>query len=188
MLCDWLLTHRKALADVSVLEIGSGVGLVAITAAHCCRHVIATDYRDDVCARLQHNLDANRHLRQAGGSDTPIVRKLNLLTRENLPWAEPREPDPGPYEWSSRDLQAAREARLLLASDVIYDDRVTRAFFLALREALQPGDVLYMSLEKRIIFSAEELRIAAPAHECLNSSGICHNHKDKAQIIRCTCS
>ena len=118
MLCDWLLTHRTTLATVSALEIGSGVGLVATVAATCCRSVVATDYRDDVLVLLQQNIALNGHLYRSPARRPPLVRKLNLLEREHLPWAEPRSPDPGKFEWSSGELEGVQEAQLFLASDV----------------------------------------------------------------------
>jgi predicted nicotinamide N-methyase len=73
LLCDWLLHNAQQLAGKTVLELGAGVGLASIMAAHFAQRVLLTDADDGVLQLAARNVSAN------GVQDRVSVRGLNWL-------------------------------------------------------------------------------------------------------------
>jgi hypothetical protein len=74
-----------------------------------------------------------------------------------------------PYSWESADVECFRsEATILLAADTVYSDRATTAFGRCAQQLLAapgPSRTLYITLQKRINFSLDELAVVAPAYD-----------------------
>ncbi|XP_028202769.1 methyltransferase-like protein 22 isoform X3 [Glycine soja] len=75
------------------------------------------------------------------------------------------------YSWTSREIEDAENASLLVAADVIYSDELTDAFFSTLERLMSRGStkVLYMALEKRYNFSLSDLDVVANGYSHFRS-------------------
>jgi len=131
-----------------VLELAAGVGLTSLVAATAAASVTVTDLdRGNILALIRRNIDRNKDLLQA---DMAVAE---------LDFSAPR---------TVAALGARlREVSLLLAADVVYDNRITDAFFATVRDVMsQPPDkTLLIALEKRYVFTTEDLDTVAPCYE-----------------------
>uniref|UniRef100_A0A0K2TXB6 Methyltransferaselike protein 22like [Ceratitis capitata] n=1 Tax=Lepeophtheirus salmonis TaxID=72036 RepID=A0A0K2TXB6_LEPSM len=158
LLADMILAHPEFLLQGNVLEIGSGTGLTPIGAAIC---LPSTSFSSYIVTDLEQNLDGIRHnfaLNHVKYEDSKCfsIRSLDLLLSSKFP------------KW-------AQETDVVLGGDVIYDEVLTNgiiAFILSLKE----GAVLYFAIEKRYVFTNEDLDIVSHSYnyflQGLNHHGI----------------
>lgn len=96
-----LLSSRGALTNARILGLGSGQGLLELTAAALGAHVVATDL--PIALTLLHsNAKANAHVISAGGGSFNVA---------SLPWGEMSVPP---------DIIAQGPYTIILASDCIF--------------------------------------------------------------------
>jgi hypothetical protein len=144
-----------------------------------CRRVYLTDVSSSVTRLIDKNLATNSHLAslcwQERGQAEVRTRVLDwrkpLDFRSTAPscssalaggWTqedtEALTPDP--------DVQQQQEGGVVwVAADVIYDDEITRHFFLALATSIRPGEHLFLALEKRVNFELASLSLAAHGYQ-----------------------
>lgn len=63
LLSTWLLANPEVVRWLSVLELGSGLGLCGIAAGYLARTVTLTDYVDELLENLRYNVNLNREPR-----------------------------------------------------------------------------------------------------------------------------
>ncbi|CAE7274818.1 Mettl22 [Symbiodinium natans] len=137
VLSDLLLTRPELVRGRTVCELGAGLGLCSLLAWRLGAHVLCTDGSAEAVANCQANLKRN------GAGEVPV---------EVLRWEAP----PTPKEGHAGDVWAAE---VLLAADVIYDAAAAHSFAQLVASLLKTkATALYMSLEKRIYFSATTLK------------------------------
>ena len=131
-----------------MLELGAGTGLVGLLAARRASQVLLTDVGDDVLRNCAANVAACPRAR---------VRRLDWAAPP--PWTRPPVMRPDAYDWSAADLAALRHTSVVLVADCVYDDSLTDALWAALEALflLCPGMHAFVSVERRINFSAEDL-------------------------------
>jgi len=169
-LADFIISHDNLFKDKIILELGSGSGFVGIIAARTCNLCFLTDYESSILSNCYHNVELNYHLFPTHSPDSlpARVRKLDLLS--------PLEPFPAcllltekgcPYQWTSEDIKNLSAVDKIIASDIIYNEVLTDAFFRFLEKtwSLSPGIIAYVSLEKRIQFSEDFLEDISPAYD-----------------------
>ncbi|XP_056020202.1 TBCC domain-containing protein 1-like isoform X2 [Ostrea edulis] len=143
LLADYLIHIQGELNNKTVVELGAGTALASIVASFFAKSVLCTDIGEDVLRLAEHNLDQNWNC-------------LLLLKEKNYCVCE--------LDWTSSGLVA-----------VIYDDKLTSAFFNTIYSIMlnPPSKSLYISLEKRYIFTLEDRDVVAPAYdyfrECLEA-------------------
>jgi len=146
------LHNFKKWKDLTVLELGSGTGLCSIILGMYAKAVFCTDTGDQVLDSCLINIKENYHLIRPGGQ---------VLVR-NLDWYQ----DVLFSSWSCQDRSLLKNIDALFASDVIYDEDLTEAFF---NTVIRIMDIrpchLYLSLEKRLNFTLSDLEVAAPAYD-----------------------
>lgn len=125
LLSEFVLTSGlRAVENKIVLEVGCGVGLVAIAAAENAGRVIATDMNIDALEVAKRNVGRNS--------------RANIELRR-WDWTEPicsesmaQEKTARMFMWKAEDHQLVQSVQVVLASDVFYDDELTLTFLQAL--------------------------------------------------------
>eukprot|EP01060_Flectonema_neradi_P009800 TRINITY_DN16993_c0_g1_i1.p1 TRINITY_DN16993_c0_g1~~TRINITY_DN16993_c0_g1_i1.p1 ORF type:complete len:330 (+),score=44.46 TRINITY_DN16993_c0_g1_i1:65-1054(+) len=109
---EWVMEHSNELTESSVIvELGSGVGLTAVVAAHVTKaaKIVMTDYLQTV------NENASQNLREFSFEPPRTVV-------EELDWEKVRDNHP-----ATIDLIKTLDTTCLLAADVVYDRSVIPA-------------------------------------------------------------
>lgn len=172
VLSDFLLHKMFTSSELDgtvALELGAGTGLVGVLLARVAKTVFITDHGNEVLDNCAKNVDLNSEL--FSHRATVHVRELDWMK----PWP-PRmtleESSLGKrYSWTFSEVEAAQEASLLVAADVIYSDDLTDAFFSTLQRLMSSGSekVLHLALEKRYNFSLDDLNVVANGYSHFRS-------------------
>lgn len=146
LLADYVLSHPNSFKGKTILELGSGVGLTSIVASFLADQVICTDIRGMlklIRRNFMRNLD---HMKSKF-----IIAEVDFL---NLDWSERLQ----------KDLDAAS---IILAADVIYDEKITKGFIRTLAKLFESSKrkVAYIALEKRYVFTVADLDTSAPMYD-----------------------
>ncbi|CAI8053244.1 Methyltransferase-like protein 22 [Geodia barretti] len=170
LMVDYLIGWGNSrLEDSVVLELGAGTGLVSIVAASKAHHVFCTDTGKSVLELCQRNVETNT---------TAVGGRSGSIAVRELDWRHPfSESSSAGFCWSQEDMDSLSHVSLILASDVVYDNDLTGAFFSCLARLYslvsKPPTVL-VSLEKRLNFSLEDLAVVGPYYQhftrCLEHS------------------
>ncbi|RKO90093.1 hypothetical protein BDK51DRAFT_28440 [Blyttiomyces helicus] len=170
LLADYILSNPDAFSSGPVLELGAGMGLVSLVLAHVgSPAVFATDVDGEagVLAGLQRNVAANEVVR---------VLACDLSEADAAPLhdtAPPAADPPSPFAWAASDHTLfTTSCTTLVASDIIYSDRLTFAFATHLPRYLRPTESgaprqLYLALEPRVVFTVDQCAARAPARDFL---------------------
>nr|XP_049706787.1 methyltransferase-like protein 22 [Helicoverpa armigera]XP_049706788.1 methyltransferase-like protein 22 [Helicoverpa armigera] len=150
LLGDWLihLGLKGELANRSVLELGAGTGFTSFVAALYAKKVVCTDI-------------------DVGG----ILELIKLNAKYNKKYIKSQFKvmplDFTETAWTPSLLSEVKQASIIIAADVIYDDDITAAFVSTIQKILntEPPKTLYMVLEKRYVFTIEHLDSVAPCYE-----------------------
>jgi len=109
-LAHYLWQHRDCVSGRRVIELGCGLGLPSVLAAHLGAHVLATDFHPDTGPWLRHNAALN-HL-------TLDYQKLDWNVVLAPPASEPRLPIDG-HPQPTLPIPAD----LVIGSDLLYERR-----------------------------------------------------------------
>ncbi|XP_058774140.1 uncharacterized protein LOC131648394 isoform X1 [Vicia villosa] len=172
VLTDFIL--HKALCSseshgVTAIELGAGTGLAGLLLARTAKKVFVTDHGYQILDNCVKNVQLNRGL--LNNPATVYVHDLDWFDSWP-PRARVGEATcTHRYSWTSRDIEDAENATLLIAADVIYSDDLTDAFFSILERLMSRGStkVLYMALEKRYNFSFSDLDVVANGYSHFRS-------------------
>ncbi|CAH0694011.1 unnamed protein product [Spodoptera exigua] len=150
LLGDWLihLGLKGELTNRSVLELGAGTGLTSFVAALYAKKVICTDINmGGILDLIKLNAKYNKKL---------VKSQFKVMPLDFTDTA-----------WSPALLTEIKQASIIIAADVIYDDDLTAAFVSTIQKILntEPPKTLYMVLEKRYVFTIEHLDSVAPCYE-----------------------
>ncbi|CAD0200949.1 unnamed protein product [Chrysodeixis includens] len=150
LLGDWLihLGLKGELATQNVLELGAGTGLTSFVAALYAKKVVCTDIDlGGIFELIKLNAKYNKKF---------IKSQFKVLPLDFTDTA-----------WGRPLLDEIKQANIIIAADVIYDDDVTAAFVSTIQKILntQPPKTLYIVLEKRYVFTIEHLDSVAPCYE-----------------------
>uniref|UniRef100_A0A2A4J8L4 Methyltransferase-like protein 22 n=1 Tax=Heliothis virescens TaxID=7102 RepID=A0A2A4J8L4_HELVI len=150
LLGDWLihLGLKGELANRSVLELGAGTGFTSFVAALYAKKVVCTDIDvGGILELIKLNAKYNKKF---------IKSQFKVMPLDFTETA-----------WSSSLLSEVKQASIIIAADVIYDDDITAAFVSTIQKILntEPPKTLYMVLEKRYVFTIEHLDSVAPCYE-----------------------
>ncbi|XP_012249240.1 methyltransferase-like protein 22 [Bombus impatiens] len=148
LLADYILSNPDLFRDKVVLELGAGVGLTSIVASFLAKEVICTDIDVKGILKLIHR---NFMRNKAYIKSKVDIKGLDFL---NLKW-------PTFYK------KIIDEPAIILAADVIYDETVTKGFVQTLTELLNSNvqKVVYITLEKRYVFTTANMETTAPMYE-----------------------
>ncbi|XP_033195711.1 methyltransferase-like protein 22 [Bombus vosnesenskii] len=148
LLADYILSNPDLFRDKVVLELGAGVGLTSIVASFLAKEVICTDIDVKGILKLIHR---NFMRNKAYIKSKVDIKGLDFL---NLKW---------PTFYKKR----IDEPAIILAADVIYDETVTKGFVQTLTELLNSNvqKVVYITLEKRYVFTTANMETTAPMYE-----------------------
>ncbi|XP_048758247.2 methyltransferase-like protein 22 isoform X1 [Ostrea edulis] len=168
LLADYLIHIQGELNNKTVVELGAGTALASIVASFFAKSVLCTDIGEDVLRLAEHNLDQNWNC-------LLLLKEKNYCVCE-LDWTSSGlVADCGKYTQRKEDIDQIKDAQIFIAGDVIYDDKLTSAFFNTIYSIMlnPPSKSLYISLEKRYIFTLEDRDVVAPAYdyfrECLEA-------------------
>lgn len=156
ILADFLFHNRKKFADKQILELGSGVGLTSIAASiYAERNIVCTDINlGGLLDLLKSNVELNKQM--INNRVTVQVMELDFRNRN----------------WSIELENAVKNASLIIAADVIYDNDITDELCITLKQILDPDTYnqrrdkeVYIALEKRYVFTLADLDTTAPCYE-----------------------
>ncbi|KYN40400.1 Uncharacterized protein C16orf68, partial [Trachymyrmex septentrionalis] len=148
LLADYILSHQDLFRNQIILELGSGVGLTSIVASYLAKEVICTDINvGDILNLIERNFLRNYTYVRSGFH----IEEVNFL---NL-------------EWPNKLEEKLQSANIVLAADVIYDDKITDGFVRTLTKLLytKKKKIIYIALEKRYVFTVANLDTIAPMYE-----------------------
>ena len=174
LLCNYILSHQTLFMGQLVLELGCGPGLVGVVSTLVRpKTVLCTDI-PSVLALCEGNIKENQNI---------VPADVCCMVRA-LDWTDDGGcflPADVAFGWSDSDLRFFDEVDVIIASDVIYDEDLTEAFFRWLHYLLcrQPSAIALVATERRINFSRDLLSIASPAHV--------HFEECCQQLVNCNC-
>lgn len=153
LLGDYIMHNERKFKNAHILELGSGVGLTSIVASMYAREVICTDI--DVGGLLdliRGNVQRNAHL--SNPHCRVHVTELDFKAS---------------YQDYPRELKdKLQHVQYVVAADVIYDDDITEAFvrtIVSLLLELPKLKAIYIALEKRYVFTLEDMDSVAPCYD-----------------------
>lgn len=153
LLADYILHNEKKFKNRKILELGSGVGLTSIVSSFYAREVVCTDINvGGLLNLIQANITRNSHLKNP--SCNVVVTELDFKVPYN--------------NYSDALKEQLQDVEYVIAADVIYDDDITEAFVLTLENLLLELPKLkgvYIALEKRYVFTVEDMDSVAPSYE-----------------------
>ncbi|XP_067612629.1 methyltransferase-like protein 22 [Eurosta solidaginis] len=156
LLADYIFHKHEEFCNMSVLELGAGVGLTSIAAAIYSSNVVCTDVNvggilDLIRANIKHNTELFK-----------IPNSINVLEFDFL---QPLQ------DYSGELLETIDNCDVVVAADVIYDDTLTDAFINVMDTLFERGNLIrkgktiYIALEKRYVFTLAEMDTVAPMFE-----------------------
>ncbi|XP_071629169.1 methyltransferase-like protein 22 isoform X1 [Temnothorax longispinosus] len=148
LLADYILSHPDSFRKQIILELGSGVGLTSIVASYLAKEVICTDINVGGILNLIKRNFLRNHTYVRSNYRIEEVNFLNL-------------------QWSKKLEERLQSANVVLAADVIYDDKITDGFVRTLMKLLhtKKKKTIYVALEKRYVFTVADLDTTAPMYE-----------------------
>lgn len=151
-LAEYLVKHKDQFKDKSILELGSGIGLIGIVLLKACKtpKIYLSDCHESVLEKLVENIDANLlghnfetikcsnlHVRQRLKIDESIELGILNLTWENI-------------EESKKWLEEYCVPDIILASDVVYDDSIFDSLIHCLKNLFELSTSLIFYLAQPI--------------------------------------
>lgn len=149
LLNDYIIHFRENFRGKNIMELGSGVGLTSIVAAFYGKEILCTDLDiGGLLGLIRRNVELNKNMPLEGNIS---VCELDFLA-EN---------------WSDLLTKQVSKMDIIVAADVIYDDRITEAFIRTIDRIFQFNRAarLLMALEKRYVFTIKDLDSVAPCFE-----------------------
>ncbi|XP_031776814.1 methyltransferase-like protein 22 isoform X1 [Nasonia vitripennis] len=148
LLGDYILSHPEVFQNKTVLELGSGVGFDSIIAGTLAKEVVCTDVNLGGILRL---IEKNFQRNKALVKSKVCVTELDFLS-EN---------------WNATLSGKVKNVDVIMAADVIYDDKITDGFVKTLAKLLDTAGArqAYVALEKRYVFTIADLDSVAPMYE-----------------------
>lgn len=162
-LADFILYKGSVeFKDKNVLELGGGTGLCSILVSAYARHVLCTDCGLTQLEICKANVNYNEVLN----------KKYSCIKIRELDWtsSDPLQSN-GKFGWSEEDKNELCQVNVVIAADVIYQDKLTDSFLKTLEwlETWTSFKVLYIAMEKRINFTLETVSEASPAYDYFHS-------------------
>ncbi|XP_018340915.1 PREDICTED: methyltransferase-like protein 22 isoform X3 [Trachymyrmex septentrionalis] len=170
LLADYILSHQDLFRNQIILELGSGVGLTSIVASYLAKEVICTGNENTSWNPSVENFNPIC----SNIPDINVGDILNLIERNflrNYTYVRSgfhiEEVNFLNLEWPNKLEEKLQSANIVLAADVIYDDKITDGFVRTLTKLLytKKKKIIYIALEKRYVFTVANLDTIAPMYE-----------------------
>ncbi|XP_071523292.1 methyltransferase-like protein 22 isoform X4 [Panulirus ornatus] len=164
-LADFILHHPEIFRDAHILEVASGVGLTSTVAAMLAKQVIITDVdRGEILELVNSNIKRNLDLLKAN-VEVKEIDFYNHVTIDDI-----------------TDL--IKNVSVLIAADVVYHNQLTDAFFRTVLRLMgdPPDKTMYVALEKRFVFTLENLDTVAPCYDHFIQGLEWLRHQNMSQI------
>ncbi|XP_064618288.1 methyltransferase-like protein 22 [Liolophura sinensis] len=179
LLCEYILGNADLFTGHVTLELGAGVGLTSIVTALFAKQVFCTDVHNSILRLAEHNAGINSQLLLRAERIAPVkVRHLDWMRDWEFPVRADQDPE-DEFGWTSTDLEDIQAVKVLTAADVVYDEDLTEGFFRTFHHFMSqpPAKVLYLSLEKRLVFTITDCDVVCPAYDhfrqCLKDLHLC---------------
>ncbi|XP_031768610.2 methyltransferase-like protein 22 isoform X2 [Galleria mellonella] len=146
-----LLIHlgiKGELTGKSVLELGAGTGISSFVTALYAKNVVCTDINvGGILELIKLNANYNSKL---------IKSQFKVMPLDFMD-----------TNWNQELSNEIKDADIIIAADVIYDDDVTAGFIRTIEKIMNtnPPKTLYVALEKRYVFTIEHMDSVAPCYE-----------------------
>ncbi|XP_046863869.1 methyltransferase-like protein 22 isoform X2 [Xenia sp. Carnegie-2017] len=175
LLSDYIVFKENEFDGCTALELGAGTGMCSVVMARVAKRVFCTDV-GDVLEMCNLNRLRNCELFKYSSSDNDVmfVRELDFFHSSDVLFKTALDSELNSdsslkcsYSWTTNDKIHLKKLSVVFASDVIYNDGLTDAFLECIMYLLSmnPSAIVYVSLEKRIIFTLEALDVVSPAYD-----------------------
>lgn len=177
LLADFVLANDSNFRDKIVLELGGGVGLLAVVLGLCIGDgaVYVTDRDSSILDLTSRNVEVNSHVQSIvkPRSRSIQTRVLDWSYPQTCPYLAGRNAESSEangsgratskYGWVEGDSGMMAQVSCIFVADCIYDEDLTDALFVVLRHFLtrNPEAEVFLSLEKRFNFELSTLSVRA---------------------------
>ncbi|KAI9293381.1 hypothetical protein K502DRAFT_351045 [Neoconidiobolus thromboides FSU 785] len=168
ILSDFVLHNNSEFKGETVFELGSGLGLLGLIISFIkASKVYCTDYLKEVLTICQYNV-----LQLNEGDSYRFEFK-------RVDWMEAKLMDGGEgtgiideFSWDQQEtIKSCKDIKYFFAADVVYDNPLTKGFLNTVLNLLQcstrESPTLFLSIEKRINFCLNKLKVVAEAYDYL---------------------
>jgi len=142
LLCQYLVKNSSSFQGKRILEVGSGVGVTGLLAAHICCQVVVTDHIKTVMKILDENV--------------ATLNNPSCFSRV-LDWADLSHRQAILNEFSPFDA--------VIGSDVVFWKDSIVPLFQTVRDLLQPGAEFFLSYQSRTLITDRFLLEVAAEHD-----------------------
>lgn len=147
-LADFILHHPEIFKNANILELASGVGLTSIVAGMLAKKVVITDVdRGDILTLIDRNVERNREIMKA----EILVKEIDFYDHATI----------------DENFESLKDISVIMAADTIYHNQLTDQFFRTILRLMcePPNKTMYVALEKRFVFTIEEMDTVAPCYD-----------------------
>ncbi|XP_063588312.1 methyltransferase-like protein 22 isoform X2 [Penaeus indicus] len=147
-LADFILHHPEIFKNANILELASGVGLTSIVAGMLAKKVVITDVdRGDILTLIDRNVERNKDLMKA----EILVKEIDFYDHATI----------------DETYESLKDISVIMAADTIYHNQLTDQFFRTILRLMSepPNKTMYVALEKRFVFTVEDLDTVAPCYD-----------------------
>lgn len=145
---DFILHNPQIFKGCNVLELAAGVGMTSVVVGMLAKKVVITDVdKGDILEMVHRNLKRNED-KIVADVQVKELDFFNLDTVDDM-------------------IEDIHNTTIVIAADVVYHNQLTDGFFNAvLRIMSEPPDkTLYIALEKRFVFTVENLETCCPMYD-----------------------
>ncbi|XP_060590733.1 uncharacterized protein LOC132745775 [Ruditapes philippinarum] len=180
LLSDYIICNHGNFDDKVIVDLGAGVGLSSIVAAMYAKMMYCTDTGEKVLSLAESNILTAR-------TCPTLPRQLCDVHVKELDWFKGMEEDSSLFSLTKDDIDRINNSDILIAADVIYDFDITDAFFNIVKQIMShpPCKTLYIGLEKRIVFTCEDLTFTSPGYNYfrLHLDDLCSGDDDDTEAL-----
>jgi predicted nicotinamide N-methyase len=132
VLARWIHLNQDKFKYRTVLEVGSGLGLGGIVAAHYAKQITLTDYQADTLRALEYNLKLNGFDVSSNGSSDESQPVTSNVIVDFLDWDH------------LEDIEEHKKADIVIGCDIICEPSTAIGFLAVIRRHLKQNGVAYL--------------------------------------------
>ena len=173
---DFILNNKMLFNDKIVLDLGAGLGITSFTASLFASTVLCTD-QEFVVKQAKKNYELNKETLKRLNPDHKILLKSLTWSHDESELYSKEDNHGNEFQVNDADLELIKNATVLIAADVIYDDLITIKLMNTIYKLMSCNldklpKCVYIANERRVNFNVEDLSARDTAFDyfkqCLN--------------------